>query len=42
MVQGQVFLGGRGGGGSEHSFCHHNFMKKGSSKLPKNKPEDIP
>ena len=23
-------------------FCHHNFMKKGHSKLYKNEPEDIP
>ena len=23
-------------------FCHHNFMKKGHSKLSKNEPEDIP
>ena len=23
-------------------FCHHNFMKKGHSKLAKNKPENIP
>ena len=23
-------------------FCHHNFMKKGSSKLSKNEPENIP
>ena len=24
------------------SFCHHNLMKKGHSKLSKNKPENIP
>ena len=23
-------------------FCHHNFMKKGHSKLSKNEPENIP
>ena len=23
-------------------FYHHNFMKKGHSKLSKNKPENIP
>ena len=23
-------------------FCHHNFMQKGHSKLPKNEPENIP
>ena len=23
-------------------FCHHNFTKKGHSKLSKNKPENIP
>ena len=22
--------------------CHHNFMKKGNSKLSKNEPENIP
>ena len=22
-------------------FCHHNFMKKGHSKLSKNEPENI-
>ena len=44
--------GGRGGnlkikkGGVMHLkkkkiFCHHNFMKKGHSKLSKNEPENI-
>ena len=23
-------------------FCHHNFKKKGHSKLSKNEPENIP
>ena len=23
-------------------FCHHNFLKKGRSKLSKNEPENIP
>ena len=23
-------------------FCHHNFMKKGHSKLSKNEPENVP
>ena len=23
-------------------FCHHNFMKKGQSKLTKNEPENVP
>ena len=23
-------------------FCHHNFMKKGHSKLYNNEPENIP
>ena len=23
-------------------FCHHNFMKKGHSKLSKSEPENIP
>ena len=22
-------------------FCHHNFMKKGHTRLPKNEPENI-
>ena len=26
----------------EKLFCHHNFMKKGHSKLFKNEPENIP
>ena len=24
------------------SFCHHNFLKKGHSKLYNNEPENIP
>ena len=26
----------------EEKFCHHNFMKKGHSKLSENEPENIP
>ena len=42
MVQGQVFLKRGGGGRAGRNISHHNFMKKGHSKLSKNNPGNIP